>query len=54
VKNGIVDISSMYFRKSVYEMNKENLETEVLLSAKEAHELPPEYIIKKLKILMAS
>ncbi|GMK37601.1 hypothetical protein PCCS19_06550 [Paenibacillus sp. CCS19] len=36
--NGCIDLSSYHFRKSIYEMNKENLETEIMLLGKERDE----------------
>jgi hypothetical protein len=60
---GGIDLSSMNFRKSIYEMNKENLETEILLLGKKRdgvddlvdvfvaapEELPLQPVVKKLK-----
>jgi hypothetical protein len=51
-KDGGIEISSMNFRESIYEMNKENLETEVLVMGKkhdDPEETPLQPFVKKLK-----
>jgi hypothetical protein len=49
---GQVDLSSMDFRKSICEMNKDNLETEILLCSKPQGILPAEYHTRTLKSTM--
>ncbi|EPY13674.1 MULTISPECIES: hypothetical protein [Paenibacillus] len=54
-KNGTVDSPSMNLIKSIYEMNKENLETEVMLFGKkhdDPEELPLRNFISKLKYMI--
>ncbi|UVI27398.1 hypothetical protein [Paenibacillus spongiae] len=50
-KDGGIDLSSMKFRESIYEMNKENIETEILVLGRkrdDPEEVPLQPFVKKL------
>jgi hypothetical protein len=67
-QNGCIDLSSYQFRKSICEMNKENLEAEILLLGKERdggdglvdvfvatpEEVPLKQIVMKMKYTLNS